>query len=403
MKKQLLLIICFLTIGFCSCSPKVHKHIVKDMSPLANNSEVTVYNSSSLVPKNAVVIGDVAILDGGTTTKCDWETVIETAKQEAREAGGNGLEILQHSKPGENGSSCHQIVAYILNISDENEPVELSEMAKENFHDYVVMKDGDTIPCIVMDKTNNHIGFVYERNGVRRFSVISTNDLQSFYINDPVEMTHRKEESQKKEFNVQIALNGGYAFRTAPFPKDMSNDYKEYLKKLSHGLDLGASVRLNLSRGLTLGLHYDRFSKGLQATGYAYDNEGNYYEGTISNWHTITFVGTSLGMLSSSSRNQKHFLNVELLLGYLGYEDKAEEFDQSYTLSGRTLGYGIGFGYDYKITKSIALGAEVSYIGGALSKVRYFDGVHPVQTIDLGKSKEGLQRINLKAGIRFYL
>ena len=402
MKIKKLHILIILALGLCSCSPKVHKHIIKEMHPVSNDTEVMVYGIGDVVPENAEVIGNVSVLDGGFTTHCDWETVLETAKQEVRAAGGNGIEIVQHSFPGQNGSHCHQIAAYMLNISDDIEPIAQSEAAKENFHDYVVMKDGDTIPCLVTDKTNSTITFLYERNGIRRLTSLPLTDVPHYYIADPVELANRKAQRDKKEYNVQIAMNGGYAFRTAKFSNDISGDYKDYLKKLSRGPDYGASIRFNIKNGITLGLHYDQFSSSNAAYVYTYDDEGNYYEGTMSNVHTLTFIGVSLGALTANSQNGKHMLNVEGLAGYLSYKDSAEEFGYKYTLSGQTIGLGFGFGYDYRITQHIAIGAEASYYIGALSKVTYDDGTHK-EVIDLGNSKEGLQRFNLKAGIRFYL
>lgn len=402
MKTSRFYTIFILAFGLCSCSPKVHKHIIKEMHPVGNDTEVTVYGIGDVVPENAEVIGNVSVLDGGFTSHCDWETVLETAKQEARAAGGNGIEIVQHSYPGQNGSSCHQITAYMLNISDDVEPVAPSESAQEEFHDYVVMKDGDTIPCRVTDKTNNTITFLYERNGIRRLSSLPMTDVPHYYIDDPVELANRKAESQKKDYNVQIALNGGYAFRTAKFSNDISGDYKDYLKKLMQGPDYGASIRFNIKNGITLGLHYDRFSSSNAAYVYTYDDEGNYYEGNVSNIHTLTFIGVSLGALTANSQNGKHMLNVEGLAGYLGYKDSAEEFGYKYTLTGQTFGLGLGMGYDYRLTQHIAIGAEASYYIGALSKVTYDDGTRK-EVIDLCNSKEGLQRFNIKGGIRFYL
>ena len=385
-----------------SCSPKVHKHIIKEMHPVGSETEVTVYDIGNVVPENAEVIGNVSVVDGGFTTHCDWETVLETAKQEVRAAGGNGIEIVQHTYPGQNGSNCHQIAAYMLNISDDIEPIALSETAKENFHDYVVMKEGDTIPCLVTDKTEKTIAFLYERNGIRRLTRLPLTEVPHYYIDDPVELANRKAERNKKEYHVQIALNGGYAFRTAKFSSDISGDYKEYLRKLMQGPDLGASIRFNVKNGFMLGLHYDRFSSSNAMDAYAYDDDGNYYEGTVSDIHTITFIGMSIGGLSASSRNGKHMLCLEALAGYLGYKDSAEEFGYKYTLSGQTIGLGLGFGYDYRITQHVAIGAEASYLMGALSKVTYDDGTHK-EVIDMGNSREGLQRFNIKAGIRFYL
>lgn len=391
-----------LAFGFCSCSPKVHKHIIKEMHPVGNDTEVAVYGIGDVVPENAEVIGNVSVLDGGFTSHCDWETVLETAKQEVRAAGGNGIEIVQHSYPGQNGSSCHQITAYMLNISDDIEPIALSEEAQEDFHDYVVMKDGDTIPCRITDKTNNTITFLYERNGIRRLTSLPLTDVPHHYIDDPVELANRKAQREKKEYNVQIALNGGYAFRTAKFSNDILGDYKDYLKKLMQGPDYGASIRFNIKNGITLGLHYDRFSSSNAAYVYTYDDEGNYYEGNVSNIHTLTFIGVSLGALTANSQNGKHMLNVEGLAGYMGYKDSAEEFGYKYTLTGQTFGLGLAFGYDYRLTQHIAIGAEASYYIGALSKVTYDDGINK-EVIDLGNSKEGLQRFNIKGGIRFYL
>lgn len=402
MKRLALFAMALATVYLCSCSPRVHKHIIKEMHPVGNDTEVAVYGIGDVVPENAEVIGNVSVLDGGFTTHCDWETVLETAKQEVRAAGGNGIEILQHSYPGQNGSGCHQITAYMLNISDDIEPIAQSETAKENFHDYVVIKEGDTIPCLITDKTDKTITFLYERNGIRRLTRLPLSEVPYHYINDPVELANRKAESQKKDYNVQIALNGGYAFRTAKFSNDLSSDYRDYLKKLARGFDYGASIRFNIKNGFMLGLHYDRFSSSNATYAYTYDDEGNYYEGTISNIHSITFIGMSIGALSASSRNGRHMLCIEALLGYMGYKDSAEEFGYRYTLSGQTLGIGMGFGYDFRITQHIAIGAEASYYFGALSKMTYDDGIRK-EVIDLGNSREGLQRFNIKGGIRFYL
>ncbi len=398
--KKAFFLLCAVAISFCSCSPKIHKTIAKKLPPLDNAAEVTVYDIDEIVPENVEVIGGVSVVDGGFTTHCDWETVIETAKQEARAAGGNGVEILQHSYPGQNGSNCHQMVGFILNVSDDIEPVELSEMAQQNFHDYVVVKEGDTLPCSIKDESNSHLGFIYERHGIRRFSRLPKSSILDYHINDPVALAEQIAERNKKQFHVRIGLDGGYAFRTAKMAKGISGDYKDYLRKLSRGLDVGASIRFNVIDNITLGLHYDRFSKGQQADVYGYSQGGNYVEGSISNIHTINFIAGSFGMLALTS-NKRHGLYYDFLFGYMDYTDVAEELGHHYTLTGKTFGLGLDFGYDYLLTKHLAIGAEFSYYSGSMSKFKFDDGF-TTHNIDLGKSKEGLQRVNLKAGIRYY-
>lgn len=403
MKRMLFL--CLLAIGFCSCSPRVHKHIYKEMPKVDKHTPVTVYYVGEEIPDCAEVIGVLTVVDKNSSPDCSWDVVIGKAEAETRAAGGNGLEILQHNFPGPKGGNCHEIAAYILNIREDGEPVGLSQQAQELFHDYVVSKEGDTIRCMITENYRDRMVYVYEYHGLMSICKTPKNKISAYYIENPDNLSKPqqiKAEAEKRDYHVQIAVNGGYAFRTAPFASDISGDYKDYLRKLSRGPDLGASLRINLVQGITLGLHYDQFFKAQQIAGYVIDNEGNIYEGTISNAHKITFIGGSLGMLTSVSRNKRHYLCMDLLLGYLGYEDKAEEFGQSYTLSGKTLGYGLGIGYDFKITRHIAVGAEVLYIKGALSEMLYENGAQR-RTIDLSNSKEGLQRIIFKAGLRFYL
>jgi hypothetical protein len=59
---------------------------------------------------------------------------------------------------------------------------------------------------------------------------------------------------------------------------------------------------------------------------------------------------------------------------------------------------GVALDYDYMLSKHIGIGAGFSYCGGLLSKV-YVNNAEE----DLGQNKIGLGRINLTAGVRFYL
>lgn len=389
----------------CSCSPRVHKQIIKQMPSADQQAKVTVYYVGDTVPENAEVIGAITVAGNETGVNCGWEAVIETANQEVRKAGGNGLEITKHLFPGQNGYPCHQIAGYILWIDDERGPIELSEMAKKAFQDMVVTKAGDTLPCQIIDVSQTHITFLYERNGISRLNNSSIAGFQSYYIKDQQAYNERRKEAKeneaKKKYHVQFAFNGGWSLRTASFPKNISGDYKNYLKKLSNAPDFGASMRININEGFNIGFHFDRYSRSNQGYFQGYVDE-NYVEGIISNHHTIDFYAVSLGLLSCANNNWRHMLNTEFYIGYMGYKDKAEEFGLNYTLSGKTIGFGVGFGYDYRLTKNVAIGAELSYYQGIISTFLYDDGVHK-RDIELGDSKEGLGRLNLKAGLRFYL
>lgn len=396
MKKTFLYLI-VLALGFASCSPRVVKKIEKTLPPVEADSRVIVYDIGEIIPDFAEIIGHVAVLDGGFTNKCDWETVLETAKREVRAAGGNGLEITGHSYPNQNGSTCHQMTGFILHLDPNNKPIELSESAKQNFHDYVILKEGDTTRCIITDETPNTLTFIYEGQGLRRMVQLSKNKILDYHIDDPVALADMQYQRNKKIFHVRFGLDGGYAFRTAKMPSDISSDYKDYLRKLTRGPILGANVRFDIDKMYTIGLHYDRFTSSNSAMFYAYDENGHYYEGELSDDYAINFFAASAGYQMISS-NEKHRFFVDYMLGYMNYHNDNWELGQQYRMDGASLGMGMAVDYDYMLSKHVAVGAGVSYYHAVLSKI-YVNGYE----YDLGQNKEGLQRINLKAGIRFYL
>lgn len=393
MKKILFILI--LAVGFASCSPVVHKKITKPMTPKESTSEVAVFEMNAIVPDNAEIIGELKVSDPGFSFGCDWEAVLEKAKTEVRAAGGNGLEIIQHIYP--NQYSCHQIYANILNISDDIKPVELSEKARQNFHDYIILKEGDTTRCMIMEETKNGLFLIYEGQGVERRAVLPKEKIIAYHIDDPVALAEQQYQRHKKQFTARFGLEGGYAFRTARFADGLTNDYKDYLRKLMRGPVLGANVRFNIDNMYSIGVHYDRFMSSNAAYAYMYDDDGNYIEGSVSDDHTINFIAASFGYFMYS-KNQKHRFFAEYLFGYMNYVDNSVEFGDAYTLDGATFGMGAVIDYDYMLSKHVGIGAGVSYYWGALSKIN-INGYEQ----NLGKNREGLQRVNLKAGVRFYL
>ncbi|MDR2691824.1 MAG: hypothetical protein LBB73_05940 [Dysgonamonadaceae bacterium] len=126
MKKTIL----FLTAGLLllsSCAPKISTRIAKSYATLDYLEEVRIFGLQDAVPSGAETLGTVKIGDTGFSTDCNFETVIDKAKNEARKVGGNALKITKHTPPSFWGSSCHRITATILKV--ENFDSVISEAA----------------------------------------------------------------------------------------------------------------------------------------------------------------------------------------------------------------------------------------------------------------------------------
>lgn len=117
MKKNYIPLVFVLLFCVVSCSSKVSTSIKKSYKPLDYTQEVVVIGLSQEVPDNAEVIGRVMVGDTGFSIKCDFYTVVERAKIEARKVGGNAIKITVHKKP-DLLSSCHRIIAEIIRVDN---------------------------------------------------------------------------------------------------------------------------------------------------------------------------------------------------------------------------------------------------------------------------------------------
>lgn len=125
---------------FSACAPKISTEVSKSYTPLDANTEVRVFGLDESMPANAEKIGVVKIGDTGFSSNCGWEVVIDKAKTEARNAGGNAVKIVEHISPSTMGSSCHRISAFILKVDkfDSIAPIAKIDSAIAN-RDYALL------------------------------------------------------------------------------------------------------------------------------------------------------------------------------------------------------------------------------------------------------------------------
>ena len=108
-----LILLSFLT----SCGPSANSALLKRYPTLAFDEEVLVLAMNDTRPENIEELGTLRIRDSGFSVNCNLEQVVESAKLEARKAGGNIIHITKHKKPNF-WSTCHRIDATILRTTN---------------------------------------------------------------------------------------------------------------------------------------------------------------------------------------------------------------------------------------------------------------------------------------------
>lgn len=117
----------FLLVFFLySCSPRITTSLSKNYNPLDYKEEVRIFNISDDLSASEL-LGEVKIGDTGFSTHCDYNTVIEAAKLEARKSGGNAIKIISHQAPDFH-SSCHRITAQIYKINPTDKIITYSKI-----------------------------------------------------------------------------------------------------------------------------------------------------------------------------------------------------------------------------------------------------------------------------------
>lgn len=113
MKKETLYVFLLLSSCFFSCKTgiKLEGSPTKQLKALRNNAPVVVFEIKDSLPTNqsTTFLGNFKLKDGGTTIDCNYERILQIAKEKARKVGANAIKLTEHKKPSTYWSTCHRI------------------------------------------------------------------------------------------------------------------------------------------------------------------------------------------------------------------------------------------------------------------------------------------------------
>lgn len=201
-------------------------------------------------------------------------------------------------------------------------------------------------------------------------------------------------------FDTRISFEGGLSRRTAVVSPELPENLQEFYGNLRNGSHFffNASTYLKNSRfGIGFNFSLSRYSHE--------DNHFNYFDssgtlaaiGFITETINIPMIAPGLYYHKFFSDNRCCF-NAGLFAGLTLYKDRLIVLNNAIAIDARTIGAGAFAGFDYILYKSVAFGFSFSYVYGKLGKV-IIDG----EPVTLGTNEEeGIQRIGIDAGLKFY-
>ncbi len=270
--------------------------------------------------------------------------------------------------------------------------------------DLIVINSGDSINCIITRVKKEYIYFTFNHNEEIRSTLLPVSDVSYYKKNffNTGEITFDRIKTQKNYQQIRIALSGGYSYLTARIGDSVPNDFRDYVKNLKSGFNVGGDLSYYFNETLGIGFKYNLFKSSNAADNIYVENfEGERRYGKMSDNLNISFIGPAF-CTRLLNNNRSNALILSTALGYMGYKNDKVIVDR-YKMTGNTLGVSFDVGYDMAISDNVYLGIQLTFISGTLAEYKWDNG-NSIETIKLGKDElESLNRFDLSVGIRFGL
>ncbi|MGV9011944.1 MAG: outer membrane beta-barrel protein [Flavobacteriales bacterium] len=272
--------------------------------------------------------------------------------------------------------------------------------------DLIVTAKGDSLNCKITKIKADFTYFTFKYEGEVRNTLLATDQIKylkkDFYeLADVLPEQVSKYDGDYDKF--RIAASGGWSHRTARISDEIPTAFQDYIKKLKSGYHLGGDATYFASELVGVGLKYSRYrAKSQLSYFYVVDTiTGRTAPGNLSEDITIQYFAPAV-YLRFNSKNKKSQIITDLSMGYMSYKDEVNDLGKL-TVRGSTVGLSWGIGADFSIDPDLSLGFSFTYLIGALSRYDVDDG-NETASIQLENGNyEGLSRIDLSAGLRWYL
>ncbi|MFY9151519.1 MAG: hypothetical protein WAO52_05865 [Prolixibacteraceae bacterium] len=222
-------------------------------------------------------------------------------------------------------------------------------------------------------------------------------------------------DQKSTELNIskfRFAIDGGpgYLLGNTKTAKETLASYgiskteiDKYYKDLKLGEQFGVSAHYLVNDKYGLGLDYRIFTTKSNTMGFI-DSPDTYstFYGPLSEKIYTNFAGISY-FSQQKLQNERWNIYSSVALGWAFYHNESNLIVSPVLLEGNSFATNYNLGIEYRLSKHIALGAGLECFYSVLHKFQLNNGQTTTE-IKLNKEqRENLSRLNLTAGIHFYL
>jgi len=277
-------------------------------------------------------------------------------------------------------------------------------LGKAYSQDLVVTSSGDSLNCRITKIKKEYIYFVFKHKDEVRSTLLPLNQVKYYQYNyfKVADVPPGKIVVKDSYPHWRLAGNGGYSYLLARIDNSLPSYLIKYQKGLKSGYNLGGDLSYFIAEQAGVGFRYQLFKTSNQLDNiYLTNPDGTLRYGKLKDDISVMFIGPVLSTRLISS-NKRHTFLFDLAIGYLGYKDELVVVDK-YTQTGSSVGIIWDFGYDFNLTRKLALGANASVTLGSLNQYDIDDGTS-TRTVQLEKGDYiGLGHFDVSMGLRYNL
>jgi hypothetical protein len=276
--------------------------------------------------------------------------------------------------------------------------------------DRIITVSNDTIDCKINRVSPNAIHFTQFSGEVKTKSSIRRSDVKTWQISEPEGTQDESAGGAYQTEKWRIALNGGGGYRIASTKETRKNlenqgipssEIDAYLKQIKTGIKAAGQVHYmvweNYGLGIDYQFHYSSGSlHGTMDPGDAY----TLIYGKFTDEMYTNYVGLSLYFQQWIKPKFKIYGQVSS--GLTLFREESVIIYNPLLITGKAYGGNTEIGLEYYLGKNISVGMSAGFFQSTISKIEVNNGIK-TEEIKLEKEQmEGLSRLDLGAGLRFY-
>ncbi|SHJ09859.1 hypothetical protein SAMN05444280_11110 [Tangfeifania diversioriginum] len=277
--------------------------------------------------------------------------------------------------------------------------------------DRIITISNDTIDCKINRVSAQYIHFTQFTREVKTKSSISRRDVKSWQVSDAEKSENSFTSNVFQTERWRFSITGGGGYRIASTKESRRNlenqgipssEIDSYFKQLKTGVKTAGQIHYMFWENCGLGVDY-QFHHSSGSLHGAVDSGDTYtfiYGKFTDNIYT-NYVGLSLYMQHRINPKFKFYGQVSS--GLTLFREESVIIYTPLLITGKAYGGNSEFGLEYFIGKKISVALCAGFFQSTISKIKVNNGDN-IQDIKLEKEQmEGLSRVDLGAGLRFYL